>query len=463
MSIDPVFNHVSRHFGVYVGAVIAVSAGLWVLGVTMHGNQPNLWVGVLFLLPTSVQVCGLLSLYRTIKDGAFADDSARKAFAVFYILTMVFCLLGYSGLSLRYLLWEKDNQWDSSYLTCWSALALVLISFLLIFAIRMTHAIMSGSIISNDEREYSGLAVLNVNNLKTGAARVPFLTLLFFITIFLGVSYLFGLALAFHDKGMPPNNPALYMMHLYTPPPPSPSPTPHLTDSVNASSASTLHSFNFKSGEALLAIEEPPPLLKESDRDVRERDRRAKGGMHRIISDLVDEIIAKTKHQKRVRIEIVGHSDDKDIKESKSYKSNYELAIARAENTKLKILKELSFRDNKEWLDIDWVCLSESNEGGRNVRSVEVYVKEIPQNPLSSKVPNELLRHAEAERPDPLNLMDYMYFANYTITTTGYGDIVPTTAYAKFICSFANICEVFFLVVLFNALLSLKEDHKEKE
>lgn len=60
-----------------------------------------------------------------------------------------------------------------------------------------------------------------------------------------------------------------------------------------------------------------------------------------------------------------------------------------------------------------------------------------------------------------LALLDYMYFTLYTITTTGYGDIVPTTEYAKFLCSLANILEVFFLVVFFNALLSVKNDGKE--
>ncbi|HKS28136.1 MAG TPA: ion channel [Pyrinomonadaceae bacterium] len=62
----------------------------------------------------------------------------------------------------------------------------------------------------------------------------------------------------------------------------------------------------------------------------------------------------------------------------------------------------------------------------------------------------------------PLSLMDYMYFTIYTITTTGYGDIVPTTTYAKFLCSVANILEVFFFVVFFNALLSLRADKQEK-
>jgi hypothetical protein len=60
----------------------------------------------------------------------------------------------------------------------------------------------------------------------------------------------------------------------------------------------------------------------------------------------------------------------------------------------------------------------------------------------------------------PLSLMDYMYFTIYTITTTGYGDIVPTTTYAKFLCTFANILEVFFFVVFFNALLSAKKRYR---
>jgi Ion channel len=60
----------------------------------------------------------------------------------------------------------------------------------------------------------------------------------------------------------------------------------------------------------------------------------------------------------------------------------------------------------------------------------------------------------------PLSLMDYMYFSIYTITTTGYGDIIPTTTYSKFLCSLANILAVFFLVVFFNALLSIRGRHK---
>ncbi|HKV42197.1 MAG TPA: BACON domain-containing carbohydrate-binding protein, partial [Blastocatellia bacterium] len=58
----------------------------------------------------------------------------------------------------------------------------------------------------------------------------------------------------------------------------------------------------------------------------------------------------------------------------------------------------------------------------------------------------------------PLKLMDYLYFSIYTITTTGNGDIIPTTPYSKFLVSFANITEVIFLVVFFNALISLRSN-----
>jgi hypothetical protein len=63
---------------------------------------------------------------------------------------------------------------------------------------------------------------------------------------------------------------------------------------------------------------------------------------------------------------------------------------------------------------------------------------------------------------DNLSLLDYMYFTIYTITTTGFGDIVPTTAYAKLVTSLTNILEVFFFVVFFNALLSLRRVNGEQ-
>jgi hypothetical protein len=51
----------------------------------------------------------------------------------------------------------------------------------------------------------------------------------------------------------------------------------------------------------------------------------------------------------------------------------------------------------------------------------------------------------------PLSLMDYMY-----LTITGYDNIIPTTTYAKFLSSSTSILQIFFFVVFFNSLLSMK-------
>ena len=59
----------------------------------------------------------------------------------------------------------------------------------------------------------------------------------------------------------------------------------------------------------------------------------------------------------------------------------------------------------------------------------------------------------------PLGLMEYLYFSVYTITATGHGDIVPTTSYTRFLSTLATITEVIFLVVFFNALISLRSGH----
>ena len=47
-----------------------------------------------------------------------------------------------------------------------------------------------------------------------------------------------------------------------------------------------------------------------------------------------------------------------------------------------------------------------------------------------------------------------MYFMIYTITTTGYGDFVPLSSHAKFICCIANLFEPLFIVVVINLVFA---------
>ena len=182
------------------------------------------------------------------------------------------------------------------------------------------------------------------------------------------------------------------------------------------------------------------------------------------LNKAVAEIEGKTSNDKALRIILIGGADLRPI-QSLAYRSNYELAEARTQNIKNLILERLSTSTSANVLrNLEWTCLARPNEGkphrskrqvpgnaeGKDDRTVQVFAIEAFEAPAQLVV-----RNLRASHLKPLRLMDYIYFANYTITTTGYGDIVPNTTYAKFICSFANICEVLFLVVFFNALLSL--------
>jgi hypothetical protein len=79
---------------------------------------------------------------------------------------------------------------------------------------------------------------------------------------------------------------------------------------------------------------------------------------------------------------------------------------------------------------------------------VEVAIRP-QQDCLDSK-----LRKSLEDRQKKLELLDYLYFITYTITTTGYGDMIPISPEAKFITIMANLLEVFYLVIFFNIILA---------
>jgi flagellar motor protein MotB len=88
-----------------------------------------------------------------------------------------------------------------------------------------------------------------------------------------------------------------------------------------------------------------------------------------------------------------------------------------------------------------------SGADNANKRVTEIYVTSIPKQ-------NDIVRKAD------LKLIDYIL---YTITKGTYGGIKPLTKYSKFLSVFVNIIDVFFLVVFFNALLSVKRVNEEDE
>jgi len=59
-----------------------------------------------------------------------------------------------------------------------------------------------------------------------------------------------------------------------------------------------------------------------------------------------------------------------------------------------------------------------------------------------------------------LDLLDYLYFMTYTITTTGYGDLMPITPTTKFITTIANLVEVLYLAIIFTVIATRRERYE---
>ena len=196
---------------------------------------------------------------------------------------------------------------------------------------------------------------------------------------------------------------------------------------------------------------------------------------------------------KRTRIVLLGRSDNQAItgqrgrsSDSFDYKSNYELSEARVQGVKYKIIEGLKEQDEPNaWRNLEWLTLPSSNEGDEDSDKTDKKLKDILTNknnytqqrkkeieeqnkriviasvaPIPGDITSLQMKQLSRQQFKQLTLMDYMYFSIYTITTTGYGDIIPTTGYSKFVISIANICEVLFLVVFFNALVSIRKDNR---
>ncbi|MBI3248311.1 MAG: hypothetical protein HYZ50_17530 [Deltaproteobacteria bacterium] len=189
---------------------------------------------------------------------------------------------------------------------------------------------------------------------------------------------------------------------------------------------------------------------------------------------------------------LIGRASPTDIRgESRTYRSNYELSQARGEAVHRLLSEMLSggclSSDNEilrhpqiEWIlapaveidpddlkfrpSVDVVVRSMSTPNhylqtlSSTLKELEHGMGEVDQKIRGVERNIETIGEEVKAHPTPLQLLDYIYFTIYTITTTGYGDIQPVTGFAKFIVSLANLFEVFFLVIFFNALLSARTE-----
>jgi len=62
-----------------------------------------------------------------------------------------------------------------------------------------------------------------------------------------------------------------------------------------------------------------------------------------------------------------------------------------------------------------------------------------------------------------LDLLDYLYFMTYTISTTGYGDLMPIKPTTKFVTAVANLVEVVYVAMIFGLIVMRRQpDHARK-
>lgn len=190
-------------------------------------------------------------------------------------------------------------------------------------------------------------------------------------------------------------------------------------------------------------------------------------------------IAQETRGDKQARIVLVGQGDNRPI--DLHYKSNYELSDARLQTIRYRLTEALKTgSDSAAWHNLEWLTLPASDEDlsdevlvniFANQKKLENEKRELKNMnkrvviasvvPIHGDLTTLQMQQQKRKQFKELTLLDYMYFSIYTITTTGYGDIIPTTAYAKFVISVANICEVLFLVVFFNALVSIRGDKRK--
>jgi len=537
--------------------------GLVVGGCFTHGEpESRKSIAIFFIAPCILQVIGLWRLRRRTTNAFWWFNCLAT-----FLCQSVYCLL--------WLLYSYKDSWQKSQGLSYLALFWTLV--MLVFVMIMTFAIMgkhdgdtqagesgphvrtagNASADGSKPHDWGWLSPRHLYrrlclactrfflNLTAGVGEHSYWAIAFFMSLFLGVSYLFGFALAFHDKHtLSITNdikPALHMVNLPSADAAAPSPTAEARGKSNreVSSSPTPTPPPTQNVGTSVAVAEPAEFrfyFEQVDANVY---RSRYGHNEDTLKSIVDALETEVRNG-RVKVTLLGHTDNEPIKTPDTspvrYLSNYELSQARAQNVQYEILRRLRDRlsEKRDKLEqIQWNIFPAADEHlkqmyrgvidtakfsdgdytrmgiGRNLdlkqktnrdnllekaeaqfnaeeidgrlpqeekRVVIASIDPIPEHliiitpeqmPGITKVQGDEIaalnniqidqeKVAELSKPKPLRLMDYMYFSIYTITTTGYGDIVPTTAYAKFVTSVANVFEVIFLVVFFNAILSLK-------
>jgi hypothetical protein len=135
------------------------------------------------------------------------------------------------------------------------------------------------------------------------------------------------------------------------------------------------------------------------------------------------------------RVTIIGHASDA-LAPEEGKERNQWLSEARSEDTRGAIRTEL--KRHHPNVRVVWTLSAIAND--------DRFMTSDFLDGKDHKLSVEIILQRERR----FELLDYAYFMTYTITTTGYGDLRPISAQAKFITCLANIFELLFIVIVIN-------------
>ncbi len=403
-------------------------------------------IKILFIIPVLILVIGLFLLKSNAEQNSFI-----------YLYGFMISI----SISLYCLPWLSIIDEDKSF-DFWVNICLGSVIFLLLFIGVITFITFEPWY--NNETNISQW----MHELRQDITQTPFWLLMMCFSIFLSITYLFGFSYYFHNQAIYEKSNhkmyALYMSMKYEP-------TQNFQADENNGYTSTLEPLKFYFNKTSAQFENDisasdNPISKEEKLVIVSSDKTKELGdpltNEDIIKFFADKIVKLGKEGQRVRITLTGYTDKDPIKNDNSnYNSNYELACARINTIRAELYDALLPKKNGEkWINTEWlerpntICNIKTKRNEK-CRKVEVLAETIPGH-ITNYNNNKKTIGKE------LSLLDAIYFATYTITTTGYGDIIPITPYARFLSTLANIYEVIFIVIFLGALISIRQEIPKK-
>lgn len=401
---------------------------LGVFIINFRRGEPG-WefVTLLFSLPILLQITGVTLLRSAL-------------LRIFYSLISLLASLAYFTCWLYYILQPESH--DAA-----GPLCVAVSTVLVVIAFLITSAIFRDSF-----PRYIESPVLEQLSKRIGTS--PSGELLLFLAFFVSIGYLFGFALAFHDRSLttagrlPGLRANTILASEYTQ-------APEKAGGDLEGLADKKWVFYFPPGSANLLTRQ----IVLGDRLRYRVEEEDLIGSNSETLDGITKAILDLGRGYRIRLTLIGRSSLTGPSQY-PYNSSFELAEARAKTVQTALIQQVA--KAKGNLNIEWLLVplsvSASRQGSRGEpaamqpdRSVEASISAERDENIQG-----LLIDPSRSQYQLLPLLPHMYFAIYTITTTGYGDIQPATPFAMFVCTLANLYEIFFLVIFFNVLLSPK-------